>query len=178
MYKQLFFFLFIFSSSLRLQAQGVKFSAFQNFFVGELCNCLQSNPNLPAKSILYNKIDTCMITIMTEKAEDINNFAEEFQLDYTISKYENGRKIGKYLIYDSIDELIIQCPFYVATMKRYIKEEGTAKGLTPEKIDTALVTFKPLEAEMKTDAQPLPVFSITWSSLLYQGKLSRRIDLL
>jgi hypothetical protein len=101
------------------QAQGPKFAAFQKQFLVQYCECLQENPALPAKTILYSKTDTCVKKIIMENVDTFFTLVNEFTFNEKVSDYEKGRYIGKLIISDGIEEFVAQCPFYVNTMKRY-----------------------------------------------------------
>lgn len=135
------------------QAQGPKFAAFQKKFLVQYCECLQEKPTLTAKAILYNKTDTCIKKIIVDNTDEFLELVNEFTLDEKMSGYEKGRYIGKLILFDGIDELVSDCPFYVSTMKRYIQEESSAIGATNEKFDTAISKFKQFETEAENDTQ-------------------------
>lgn len=135
------------------QAQGPKFAAFQKKFLVRYCECLQENPSLTAKAILYSKTDTCVKKIISDNTDEFLELADEFTFDEKMNDYEKGRYIGKSVIFDGIEELVSDCSFYVSTMKRYIQEESSAIGATNEKFDTAISKFKQFETEAENDTQ-------------------------
>ncbi|MEY4904594.1 MAG: hypothetical protein RLZZ292_2409 [Bacteroidota bacterium] len=152
MQKKIFFSLLLIMPIL-LQAQGAKFAAYQKFLVPELCECMQSNPNLSAKTVLFAKMDTCVWQILFKSRKEVEEIVPEFNFEENLSDYDKGKKIGKLLIYHNINEMVAQCPFYVASIKQYIKDEKAKLGGSTEKVDATIATFTKLVSEAENDTQ-------------------------
>jgi tetratricopeptide (TPR) repeat protein len=102
---------------------GAKMKELEVLLVKQLCDCLGTISSKSPEFILNEGIASCVRVFFQDKGEIMSEIALENESMFVdMSEYEVGRKIGVKLISNTINELVLTCPYYRKALIDFKKE--------------------------------------------------------
>jgi len=87
-------------------------------FMEDYCNCLQAHAKLDTETLLLDQTEVCIRQFFADNAESVNQLVLESDV-VAASDYEKGKEVGRQLIFNIIDDLVIECKVYRQTLDEY-----------------------------------------------------------
>ncbi|MBT1710301.1 hypothetical protein KK062_18790 [Fulvivirgaceae bacterium PWU5] len=159
-----------FSIVFALRAQTAKVKEMQQVFVADFCECLEEKLSLDPKIILYNQSETCIRGILAKRAELFMEALVSDTVGAGLPDYERGRAFGKYLIINTIEDLVVKCAYYRQAMQELkvmlARQGGVEPGTaTRERVQKAVAELHTREVEVpdvKQRAMMYCILAVAW----------------